>query len=275
MVVISCEDENNPIYNASSNPLVAFSTSVYDLEIAENSVGQLNIPVNASILSSEDRVFNIEIVTSDNEGNTTAIEGSYSVPATVTVPANEYTGTLTINGTDVPGVDIEALTLEIALADNDSYTAGPNAIINVFQTCPVPDTFMVGDYQLLSVGGSIGPNNNTENFESGIVTITAESSTRRSFNVAILPGLRANPVTVSLRLACGIFILDNVGPEPPIQCQQPNDEEIFVLFGAASNPSTYPTDFSNDSSFNITYNEDILGSCGAPSENQTIILRKI
>ncbi|WP_167343213.1 hypothetical protein [Nonlabens sp. SY33080] len=265
-LIIGCEYEPKVFDGNGDLTLVQFSRSTYDLEIIIDATGELNIPVQSSTVSSTDRTFNVNVV---NDG-TTAITGSYSVPTSVTIPANEYEGTLTISGNDVAGVDTNAETLIIELEEGADFASGGNAIISVFQICPVPDTFMIGDYTITDLAGVIGPGNGTENFESGTVTLSASSATGRSFSVAMLPGFRPTPGDVTINLICGNFILAETGPNPGIGCSAAD-----IRFGAATTPTSYPLDFSDDSLFIVTYDEDILGSCGGPFPDQSFLLQKI
>lgn len=261
----SCDYEPKVYDNVNGKTLASFSSLTYDLPIVIDATGSSDITVNTSTVSDVDRTFNIEV----DMDNTTAIMGSYNVPTSVTIPAGEYSGTLTLTGTDVAGVDTTPEVLALNLVGGDGFGVGPTALVSVFQVCPIPATFMVGDYLLGDISGVVGPGNGTSNFESIQVTIAVGATeSQRVFRSAIYPGFRPTQVDVLVNLSCGELILANVGPSPGLGCTATD-----IRFDAASTASTY--DLTDDTFIIVNYNEDVDDSCGGPFADQAFFLQKI
>ncbi|ALM20470.1 hypothetical protein AAT17_04070 [Nonlabens sp. MIC269] len=234
-LIIGCEYEPKIFDGNGDLTLVQFSRSTYNLEIEIDATGELNIPVQSSTLASTDRTFNVSVV---NDG-TTAITGSYSVPTSVTIPANEYEGILTISGTDVMGVDTNAETLIIQLEEGADFASGGDAIISVYQVCPIPSTYMVGSYEI----SDLQPVFSGSNFDTADVNITVGSSaTQRTFNTT----WSGSNISVVLNLVCNELIYASTNdtgfvagtPQGPIiittstsgnTSYDVNDDSLFVV----------------------------------------------
>ncbi|WP_124980115.1 hypothetical protein [Nonlabens xiamenensis] len=267
IALIGCEEDLVIYDNVNGPALVAFSNSSFDLEIEIDATGSVTVPVNVSTISDMDRTFNIE-VSQDPEENT-LVDMSVMIPSTVTIPANSYTGEVVITGQDVPGVDTAVETVVLRIEDGAGFSVGQPTTINVFQVCPIPADYMVGDYSLFNLSGVVGPGNGTENFESGTVTLSVGSSpSQRVFSAAIYPGFRPTAVNNTINLVCGNLVLGQTGPSPALGCTA-----TPLLFGPATNQTTY--DLSDDTNIIVAYNEDIDGSCGGPFANQAILLQKL
>lgn len=265
ILMVSCEADP-VIYNGNNNPLIAFSSPSYNLEIVIDATGSLDVPVNASSLSSTDRTVGVEVVLDE----TTALTGSYSVPATVTIPANEYTGILTINGTDIAGVDTSALSLTIALTPGSGFTAGPNATVNVFQICPVDETFFTGNYQMthLVFNGFGVP---TFGFAKQ-VDLLNPGGTTRTFVAPYAPDLGAfSDVTWSFSLSCNEVIW-GASQDALVGCAAtPANIELSTADAAFGNGAYDPL---NDASFTMNLVDDDVDDCGART-NVSILMTKI
>nr|WP_042292939.1 hypothetical protein [Nonlabens ulvanivorans] len=203
----SCSDNEYATYDANSpNPLVAFGNTNYTLGIEiDADGGELNIPINSSSISNTDRLFNVTIIPTANM----AISGTYTVPATVTIPANEYIGTLTVTGSDVQNmgndVTTSPLTLELQIEQGSGYTVGPNTIVSVLQVCPVDETFFTGDYQMthLVFNGFGVP---TFGFGT-VVTLSNPGGTSRTFPAPYAPDLGSfGAVTWEFGLSCNEIV---------------------------------------------------------------------
>jgi hypothetical protein len=250
ILLTACES-NEPIYdNINGQTLVKFANLAANLEINIDDVGFADIGVEVSTVSTADRTFGVTI----DVDNTDAVQGSYSVPGTVTVPANSYLGTLRLDGTDVAGVDTTPKTLTLTLEPVNNVAIGSPIVISVYQVCPVPATFMVGQYQLTNLVTRFG----RSLIETRVVTVAAATATSRSFPNKLLGG--GTDSTVTLSLVCNEIIFGTVNST--LQCTAGN----VIKYGPATNNSTYG--IADDSAFVVTFNFDTSNSC-APSATQT------
>ncbi|MDT8346918.1 MAG: hypothetical protein RQ756_03870, partial [Flavobacteriaceae bacterium] len=88
--LISC-DETDPVIFDGSQTLVFFPNQSANLDVTIDDVGSVDIPINVTSLADVDRTVTVEV---DME-NTTADPQNFSFASnTVTIPANEFTGTL-------------------------------------------------------------------------------------------------------------------------------------------------------------------------------------
>lgn len=263
VLLSACEAEEK-IYTGGEGTLVGFEQTTYNLEINIDDVGELRAKVNVSTASPETRTFNVNVV-ADPEV-TTAIAGSYNVPATVTIPANSYSGEIVITGTDVAGVDTDPLTLVIELEEGASFSTGPRATITVNQVCPIPPTYLTGNYQITNLATRFG----RPLIETKVAAITSPSPTSRRFTNKLL-GMTTDS-NVTLNLVCNMFVLSEVSTN--LSCQ-PAAAPPVITYGPATNNSTY--NLSDDSTFIINFNFDINASCANNGAwvNQSFIMTKI
>ncbi|WOI21713.1 hypothetical protein [Nonlabens ulvanivorans] len=268
IVLVSCETEQI-VFNGTGNnlPLISFSQNNYELQIEIDAVGSVDIPINSSNRTNADRVFNISV----NMVDTDAIAGSYSVPGTVTIPANEYNGFLTIDGTDVAGVDTNSLNLVLDLETNTDNVYGiTTAVVSVFQVCPVDETLFIGDYQMthLVFNGFGVP---TFGF-SKVVTLENAGGTSRAFDAAWAPDLGAfGDVTFSFNLSCN-EILWSPSQDVGIGCAAGAGNVELSTSDASFGNGTY--DPLNDASFTMNLVDDDTNDCNART-NVSILMTKI
>ena len=243
--------------------MVGLETGQFNLSVPIDSQGQLEVTVNVTTLSPNDRTYNISIVEPEEGAENIAFPETYDVPETVVIPANEYQGTFVIEGFDLGLVEPQARTFEISLSssnDEDVFSI-QNATVSVFEVCPVPNDFLVGQYEIEDVDAAIGPGNDTENFASGVVDIQiGNESTDRVFTVGILPAF-AGDRNITLSLVCNEFVLRDV--DPALTC----DGESDYIFTSASNGNNANTTYDTENELNeytVFYTEDPNGSCGGP-----------
>ncbi|PQJ30830.1 hypothetical protein BST92_02290 [Nonlabens arenilitoris] len=262
----SCDETEPIIYNGGGDALITFSQSQYNLEIVIDDVGDLEVPVNASTLSSEDRTFNIEVVMD----GTTALDGSYSVASSVTIPANQYQGTFTINGTDIAGVDTNPLDLVIGITDGDGYVTGSNSIVKVLQICPVDETFFTGDYQMLHlVFNGFG----VPTFGSGkMVELERPAGNTRTFDAPYGPDLGTfSTVTWEFNLSCNEIVW-SASQDALVGCAATAANIELSTADPAFGNGTY--DPLNDATFTMNFVDDDVDDCGART-NVSILMTKI
>lgn len=259
-VAISCDKTESPIYDQNQT-LVYFVENEVRLEVTQGVGGEVEIEVGASTLSNQDREVQIEFIGSTFEENENE---NFDFDNSVVIPAGEYTGSFTVSGVDTNlGADPELL--EFSLLSTTAENTVLNSVdieVSMRLICPIPDDFLVGEYMIEDVAGTVGPGNGTENFASGQITIeTGPASTQRNFNVGVLPAF-AGEFNVVLDLSCGLFVLEDVNVG--LTCDQENSY-IFTAT-TSDNASTYDLGGS-DEEFIINYIEDPEGSCGGPFQS--------
>lgn len=250
----SCDDTVDPvIYNGVENEnrtFLSFNRQVYNLPVAIDDMGTLQMTLNSSTLSTSDRTFNIQLVSEE----TTADPATYVLPGSVTIPANSYQGVLTVVGMDNDLVEPspEQIVFNLTGLTENQDTDFTKVTISIFEVCPVPDTFLVGNYMLMDSNLNLGDE---------VVTISlGDEPTNRTFVATFLPGSSVErPTTISLNLVCNTFVMDNVNEN--LTCQQGGPG--FILGSAGANNSSYSLD--NDLTLTVNYTEDPLQSCGSSS----------
>lgn len=123
----------------------------------------------------------------------------------------------------------------------------------------LPSDYFVGDYTIADLDATIGPGNGTENFASGVVTLSVDpfNPNVRVFSTQCVAAFNPAIQTVTLT-----FTEDNVialgDVFTGIGCSAV--QYIYVEAGADNTP----WDVCNDQSVTINYTEDPDGSCGGP-----------
>ncbi|NHN25371.1 DUF4843 domain-containing protein [Flavobacterium jejuense] len=141
----SDEDENS----GGSLNYVSFESKTYNVSIEENLTETYDVKVFTTNISGEDRTFSVEV----DLGATTADTQYYSVPGTVTVPANTNVGVIPVNvtGTDLGnGKDIVLkLVPSTAIYTNSVAASNSKITIKITQACflnPVVLSFTFDSY---------------------------------------------------------------------------------------------------------------------------------
>jgi len=270
LVLFSCDDFEPTVFNGenpNNQSLVGFESGAINLAVPIDSETEIEVTVNVSTISESDRTLQIDLVEPDEDAENIAFPETYDFPPTMTIPANSYQGTFLIQGYDMGLVEPQARTFEIALtsADEDDVFSTQNATVSVFEVCPVPGDFLVGDYSIEDVAASIGPGNGTENFAAGTISITVgEQPTDRLFTVGVLPAF-AGDRDVTLSLVCNEFVLQNV--DPNLTCDGGANSYVFTSASNGNNPNT-TYDLDNvQTEYIINYTEDPNGSCGGPFQS--------
>lgn len=207
----SCGDPDKTIFEGTPGDqvIVTFDLESISLPVVIDSTGSVEVQVNTTTTSPQDRTFDIEVL--EGENKTTADPATYSVPATMTIPANKYIGTFTITGTDI-GVETtpEIVTIQLSSTDPNIIVERNVSVVNIYQVCPIPSDFLVGEYQLEDVVGTLGGLFTTPgpNFKSAIVTVRiGETPTQRVFSASLLPAIGGATTEIVLDLVCGEFKL--------------------------------------------------------------------
>ncbi|WP_179316251.1 hypothetical protein [Winogradskyella undariae] len=268
IVTVSCDETvDQVIYNGDineNNTFITFERSVYNLPVTIDDSSSINLILNSSTVSSVDRTYDI-VLNTDPE-MTTANELTYTLPTSVTIPANSYQGTLTIVGTDNNLVDATSKRIVFninGLTDSESSDFD-EITVNIFEVCPVPSTYLVGDYIIGDDGSGNFPVGETVSISIG------DSETERTFNTIHLPGSGVEAeVEIILSLACNVL---NFAQDVDINVACPDGDSYILVSAGAANNATYSLD--NDDVITVNYLQDPLLSCGA-SSIQSFTLTKI
>lgn len=140
---VGCSDVEGVTYNAGST-FLAFDQSSYNLPVNVNSSSTINIKFVSSSISSVARTYNLSVVSEESNANPL----TYNLPATVTIPANEYEGTLTITGTDNNLLDatIKKIVFKIEGLSASESTDTEEVTVNIYEVCPLDLATFEGDF---------------------------------------------------------------------------------------------------------------------------------
>lgn len=214
------------------------------------------IKVNRVSASSSNAV-NVTIAV---DAASTAIEGlHYELnSSSVTIPAGEFTAVVDI---DIIQDNIEAgeqlnLILEIVSADLPINKEVSKATHVLSVTCPVDETFVVGDYlieQTTPFADGLSPSLSTGTVVT-IETVDGEE-TGRTFSTQNYPRFCTDFMDFRFDIVCGSIVAATNTSTCPC-----GDGPFF--FGAATTSSTI--DLNDDSSFTLVFTDDVTSNCGAP-----------
>jgi hypothetical protein len=255
LVLFSCSENKSALYSGSVNSpgLLYFEKATSRLDIVMDGEGRVEIPINFSSLSSEDRTVNIEIL-----DTSTADPLNYSMPSSVVVPANEFSAPLVIEGVDVTAETAPTL----LILKISSYTGGLDNIsisstvheVRVAQSCPIDPTKFIGEYLIEETTPFVdGPTLN-HNSVIELKHLNPNSpSTERKFATQNYPNYCAPTRDFFFDLQCGEVI---VRANQASTCTCSADG---LFFGPAITPETF--DPEDDSVFYLTFTNDVTGDC--------------
>ncbi|MFD2910074.1 hypothetical protein ACFSX9_15175 [Flavobacterium ardleyense] len=258
-IVFSCSENESTLYNPDGQGLIYFATKTSKLDIVLDGEGQVQIAVNSSSLSNVDRTVTIEVL-----ATSTADDANYSLPSTVVIPANQYSGILTIDGVDVTAsTNPELIILKIV-----SVTTGSNVVLSpsthevtVAQSCPVDPTKFIGDYLIEEMTPYVDGPTLSDGTVIVLKHINANTpTTERKFSTKNYPDYCSPFRDFFFNLLCGEVIVKN---NQPSTCTCSADG---MFFGPATTPATF--DAEDDSEFFMTFTNDSTSDC-APSSQTT------
>ncbi len=266
--LVSCGDFEEVIYDGVNGQTLAFfdgSSSALEVEI--NQTNTLTVRVGVSTLSSTARTVSVSA-----DAASTADAAMYSFDSTVTIPANEYFGELTVTGIDA-GLTTDAKTLILNLDDSAGIVGSSGShTISLVEICPIPATFAVGMYTLDFVSGGIGAAGFAPALGTAINVdlVVGSSSTERTFNVKCYPsfGFANPPVDFSFNLVCGATVSNGLvdGQASGVGCGG------SIAFGPAPSDGTYTV--GDDTTMTLIFAEDTEEICGSVATT-TYTLTKI
>lgn len=256
--LISCDDTQPVIFDGSQT-LVYFPNNSANLDVVIDDTGSLEVQINTTTLSSEDRNVTLEIV----EEDTTVDFDNIEIPNfTTTIPAGEYFASFPVNGIDnTVETSPELLTLQIVDAGDDA-TIDPSTVeIRVRQICPIPEGTFTGPYLLEQVT-PIHPANGVPTFETQVVDVFENGgSTERAFSAVWIEGLDIGqaPSTIPMDLSCNNVLVTSDEIDTGLICDQ--EAPSAITLGSAETTGTY--DATDDSSFSVIISEYLEdGGCG-------------
>ncbi|WP_046745113.1 DUF1735 domain-containing protein [Kordia zhangzhouensis] len=252
----SCEETQSPIYDGNQT-LAYFNGTSSTLEVEINSENSIDISVGVSTISTSARTVAVSV----DADNTTATSGMYSFPSTVTIPANEYFGTLTVTGID-DGLTTAGETLALKIDSVDGGVGSTRVhTVNIVEICPIASTFAVGTYRLDFVSGGIPAAGFSPAMGTGVNVDLAPgtASTERIFNVKFYPafGFSNPPVDFSFSLVCGTTVSNGIpsGQVSGVGCGG------SIAFGPSPSPGSYTV--GDDTSMTLIFAEDTGEICGS------------
>jgi len=257
--IVSCTKSEFTEYdNQNGQTLLKFERSSVPVTLPIGTSTTASVVISSSNVSDVDRTVQVSLDTT----NTTMPRELIDFERNVTLPAGEYTTELEVMITDLDLDFTQEFDIAFDLNDisdsNDTTIPNPGTLFKVTISCEVPEDFMVGDYAISDVTATIGPGNDTSNFEPGVVTLVAEG-TSRTFTNRVLPAFVAAPQDIVINLNCDVFQLGDV--VPGLQC---TDGVPYIFTGTSRNDSSAYSVEGSDESFVINYIEDPEGSCGGP-----------
>ncbi len=146
LFTISCNEDDRILFDPDNqedtilNVATATSETMANLAIPINESISTDIMIQSSTRTNVDRTFNINIL--DDQSDADPIY--FDLPSSVTIPANEFVGTFTVNGQDPLG-DIISQTLTINVTDGEF---SENFTINIDVLGP-----FAGAYRLIPLEG--------------------------------------------------------------------------------------------------------------------------
>lgn len=253
LLLNSCGDFEPVIYDNQNGPALAFfNASKTNLEVVIDDVGTAEIQVGVSTLSSSDRTVTVEVVDGDV---TTADPSTYSFNGSVTIPANSYFGTLTIDGID-NGVETSKETIGLKITSADGATPSSSThIVDIFQVCPVPDDFFTGMYLIEQVSAQVDGYSLSHN---SIVEVTANGASRQFQTEAYISYCAGNFFTFSVDLSCNQLIV----PSQDTTCRC---DDATGWWGPAITPETYDL-VAGDQEILVTFSDDVKADCGPTAQ---------
>lgn len=257
LFISSCGDSEEVIYDpATGQTLAFFDTTSTTLEIEINDSNTTTINVGVSTISSSDRTLTVSV-----DESSTATPAMYSFNSSVTIPANEYFGTINFTGID-DGLTTEGATLTLNIDPiAGGVVSSQNHTISLIEICPVDSTFATGTYTLDFVSGGVAAAGFAPALGDGITVelVNGTGSTERTFNAKCYPsfGFSNAPTDFSFNLVCGTTVSNGLvdGQISGVGCGG------SIAFGPAPSPGSYTV--GDDNLITIIFAEDTEEICGS------------
>lgn len=267
-IVASCDDVEPTVFNGedpTNVTLLSFSNDVYSLPVERDANGATTITFTSSTLSNSDRVYNIEVIAG------TANAATYNVPATLTIPAGEYLGTMSITGQDNNLVDEEIKNFTIKIPDtnfNGESLGFSEAQVRVYEVCPLLSEF-TGSYTASATESMF---TDPVIFDDSNVTLSVgDNDYERVFDVNPYPGYVGSSRTVRLNFQCDYVNLGGV-VQTGLRCN--DDGDLQFTWGPADSDNRAPYNTEDDSTINVNFLENTTNACGYGPNQSSFMLTK-
>lgn len=129
--LLNCEDTYVPDVD-----YVTFESPSVDFGVDPEGTGSQDFRIFTTEVSGSERTFGIAVVADETDAT------GYTVPSSVTIPANSNVGTFTVtaNGPDIDPANGNKIVVE--MTDSDGSLFGDPITINLKQVCPYPELFI-------------------------------------------------------------------------------------------------------------------------------------
>ncbi|RKD92787.1 DUF4843 domain-containing protein [Mangrovibacterium diazotrophicum] len=141
----SCSDD--PEFTKNLN-FISFEIQIPTIVVEKEGTTEATVHVYSTQKTGSDRTFSVEVV----EDATTANPESYSIPATVTIPANSSVGTITVTAVD-NNLGEDPVTIGLQIADEIGLFTGDPAELTIQKHCELDINEFVGTYSGETMGG--------------------------------------------------------------------------------------------------------------------------
>lgn len=129
LFTVSCDKYDN--YSASERPVVGFPANKNINNVPAGGERDVEVTVFSSTVSSADRTFNVVVVPiEDVDTYPPSAAENYSYDSTVTIPANEREGVLTVTGKNV-SLTSDRTYFKLVLEENPSFIQGSPIFIGL------------------------------------------------------------------------------------------------------------------------------------------------
>lgn len=126
---------------------VSFEGSSISMVVNKNSSADRVVKVYATQITGADRVFTIKALTDLS----TADPAAYSIPSSVTIPANTNVGEFTVTISDV-NIAANGVKLILGFESQNDLLTGANMTVNMMRFCPLVIEDFLGDYVITEKG---------------------------------------------------------------------------------------------------------------------------
>jgi len=131
---------------------ISFETKIPTIVVEKGSSVNADIHAYTTQITGSERKFDINAITALTSANPT----TYTIPASITVPANSNVGTLTVKVADV-NLGVDPVTLALQVTAKDGLYTGNNASLTIQKHCSLNINDFVGTYTGKTVGKNGGP----------------------------------------------------------------------------------------------------------------------
>jgi hypothetical protein len=130
-VLAGCESDDTIPESELGTTHFAFGTETYDFGVDIGAQSTNDIEIYSAFTTSSDRTLDIMVMAEGTTLNATA----YSVPATVTIPANSNKGLLSVTISDT-NLNPDGDTMIIGFPEKDGEYVADSITLNISQLCP-------------------------------------------------------------------------------------------------------------------------------------------